>query len=175
MTVISEQYRQLNRQLHEEKDSYGAGHQTRQWYAMIDTLARKMGAVSVLDYGAGKGKFAQSFPQLMVEQYDPAIPGLDDPPEPCDFVICLDVLEHIEPELLDNVLDDIQRCTKKAVFLTVNMFPARKVLADGRNAHLIQKPVNWWIPKLMARWDMRNFGAQDHEFNFFGLAKKVAA
>lgn len=173
MTLISESYREQNRKLHEEKGSYGAGHQTRQWYQMIAHIAGKMNAVSILDYGAGKGMFAQAYPHLMVEQYDPAIPGFDTPPEPHDLVICLDVLEHIEPELLDNVLDDLQRCTKKAAFLTVNMWPARKVLPDGRNAHLIQKPVDWWIPKLIARWDMRNFGAQDHEFNFFGLAKKV--
>ena len=171
MTLISETYRAQNRMLHEERDSYGAGHQTRQWYSMIEVLARKMGAVSVLDYGAGKGNFAQAYPHLMVEQYDPAIPGLDSPPEPHDFVICLDVLEHIEPDLLDNVLDDIQRCAKKAVFLTVNMVPAGKFLPDGRNAHLIQKPPEWWLPRLMQRWDIRNYGGKSHEFNFFGIAK----
>lgn len=170
--TITPEYRDLNRKLHETNQGYGAGHQTRQWYPMIALLADKMKATSILDYGAGKGKFAEAYPHLMVIPYDPAIPGIDDPPEEHDFVVCLDVLEHIEPEHLDAVLDDIKRCAKRAVFLTVNMGPARKILADGRNAHLIQKPVDWWIPKLIARWDMRNFGAIDYEFNFFALAKR---
>jgi hypothetical protein len=30
--------------------------------------------------------------------------------------------------------------------------PAEKILPDGRNAHLIQEPITWWMPKLEARW-----------------------
>ena len=174
MNLISPEYRAMNRKMHEDRAAYGAGVATSHWYPMIAHLAQKMKAVSILDYGAGKGKFAEAYPHLMIDQYDPAIPGKDERPEPCDFLVCLDVLEHIEPELLDNVLDDIQHLAKRAVFLTVATRPAHKTLPDGRNAHLIQAKAEWWIPKLMARWEMRNFGAQDGEFNFFGLAKPQA-
>jgi hypothetical protein len=38
---------------------------------------------------------------LRIHHYDPAIPQWSAPPEPCRFVACIDVLEHIEPGLLD--------------------------------------------------------------------------
>lgn len=169
MSTISESYRALNRQLHETNDSYGAGHQTKQWYPLIAEFSRIMNASSILDYGSGKSRMGQALSQLMVIPYDPSVPGIDEPPEPHDVVVCLDVLEHIEPELLDNVLDDLRRCTIKGVFLTVNMMPAGKVLADGRNAHLIQQPIEWWLPKLMVRWDILGVTKRgDVEFVFTG-------
>jgi 2-polyprenyl-3-methyl-5-hydroxy-6-metoxy-1,4-benzoquinol methylase len=69
---------------------------------------------------------------------------MDAAPEPHDIVACTDVLEHIEPDCLDDVLKDIRRCTKKVAFLLIATRPAIKVLADGRNAHLIQQPYTWW-------------------------------
>jgi hypothetical protein len=53
------------------------------------------------------------------------------------MVACIDVLEHIEPKLLENVLDDLQRVTREIGFFTVSTVLAEKTLADGRNAHLI--------------------------------------
>jgi hypothetical protein len=34
------------------------------------------------------------------------------------------------------------------------MGPARKILADGRNAHLIQKPSSWWLGKLIQHFEI---------------------
>jgi hypothetical protein len=42
------------------------------------------------------------------------------------------------------VLNDIQRCVKKIGYFTIGIGPAKKILADGRNAHLIQKKPDWW-------------------------------
>ncbi len=106
--------------------------------------------------------------------YDPAIEGLDDEPEPADLVVCGDVLEHIEPECLDAVLDDLKRCTVKAIFLTVATRPAKKTLSDGRNAHLIQQPAEWWLPKIMQRWELQAFHATVGEFAVFATVKSVA-
>jgi hypothetical protein len=51
------------------------------------------------------------------------------------------------------VLDDLQTITKVG-FFTVHTGPAKKFLTDGRNAHLIQNPARWWLPKLCERWDI---------------------
>ena len=111
----------------------------------------------------------EALSHLMVIPYDPSIPGIDEPPEPHDMVVSLDVLEHIEPDCLDAVLDEIKRCALKAVFLTINMMPAAKTLADGRNAHLIQKPIEWWLPKLMDRWHLLGVTQRGYtEFVFTG-------
>ena len=171
---ISETYRELNRKLHADRRDYGSGDSTCQWYPLVSEYAQMIGAMSILDYGAGKAKMGQTLSHMMVIPYDPAVAGIDDTPDQHDLVVSLDVLEHIEPECLDVVLDDIKRCALKGVFLTVNMKPAIKTLADGRNAHLIQKPIEWWLPKLMERWDLLAVkqNGKGFDFLFTGLAKR---
>lgn len=173
MALISESYRALNAKLHEDRPDYGAGMSSRRWYQPVAEFARTLGASSVLDYGCGKGELGRALSGLLVIGYDPAIPGKDTPPLPADFVVCTDVLEHIEPECLDDVLDDLLRCAKKGIFLTVATGPASKVLADGRNAHILQQPAEWWIPKLMSRWEMQHFSNTKGEFVFIATARKA--
>jgi len=74
-----------------------------------------------------------------------------------DIIGIFDVLEHIEPALLDNVLDDLQRVTADVGVFTVHTGRAAKVLPDGRNAHLIQQPPAWWLPKFLERFELANF------------------
>ena len=64
------------------------------------------------------------------------------------------MLEHIEPELVDNVIAELASITTRLGFFTIHMGPAAKVLADGRNAHLIQKPSSWWLEKLIRHFDI---------------------
>lgn len=139
--LISESYRHLNGLLHRSNPSYGtSGHrylvpawQTIEHYETTD----------ILDYGCGKRTLEVAL-GFSIANYDPALEGWDKAPEPHDIVICTDVLEHIEPDCLEDVLKDIRRCTKKACFLVVATRAAEKTLADGRNAHLIQQPYDWW-------------------------------
>lgn len=167
--LITDEYRKLNNDLHETRPDYGAGAATKQWLPMISELANALSARSILDYGCGKGALAMSLSHYIVIGYDPAIPGKDMKPDPQDFVVCLDVLEHIEPECLDAVLDDLKRCATKGIFLSVSTRPAVKKLSDGRNAHLIQEDQNWWLPKIMERWNMRVFQATPSEFVVFAI------
>ena len=110
----------------------------------------------VLDYGCGRRTLEKQL-GFAIRNYDPCIPGLDEPAPPADVVVCTDVLEHIEPELLDNVLDDLQRVTIGVGVFTVHTGAAGKVLLDGRNAHLIQQPPSWWLPKFMERFELNTF------------------
>lgn len=143
--LISAEYRQLNEQLHKENLAYGVGGGKH-----ADTVLKMAESIkthSILDYGCGKGYLAKAIP-FPIWEWDPAIPGKDEPPRPADLVACTDVLEHVEPDKLNFVLDDIRRCTKQVAFLTIHTGPARKQLADGRNAHLIQKNKDWWKKQL---------------------------
>ena len=141
--LITENYLELNKQLHEINPAYGISGQ--KYVDEVLSLAEHIKPETILDYGCGKGTFKARFmfPDI-VKEYDPAIPGKDGPPEPADLVICTDVLEHIEPDCLDDVLADISRLTKKAAYLVVATYPARKTLPDGRNAHLIQRKSDFW-------------------------------
>jgi hypothetical protein len=144
--TITPEYAELNRRLHDKNVKYGSGAHRK-----VDAVLELMGehdAENVLDYGCGKGTLAAALPGIDIREYDPAIPGKDEAPQPADIVVCLDVLEHVEPDLLDNVLTDIQRLARKAVLLTIATRPSTQTLADGRNAHLIQEDAAWWRARL---------------------------
>lgn len=143
--LITDSYRALNARLHSDNLGYGVGGGKHA--ETVIKLADSIKTSSILDYGCGKGYLAKSIP-FPIWEYDPAIPGKDESPRPADLTICTDVLEHIEPEKLIFVLDDLRRCTKKVGYFVIHTGPASKTLADGRNTHLIQKNKNWWEKKL---------------------------
>jgi hypothetical protein len=59
-------------------------------------------------------------------------------------VVCTDVLEHIEPEHLAGVLEDLKRVIKLTGFFAIHTGQSCKTLADGRNTHLIQQDKEAW-------------------------------
>jgi hypothetical protein len=157
--LISEDYRKLQQALHRNPE-YGVA--SVQYAPLVAQVMEATGIAELLDYGAGKGRLSDTLHDMyenpiIVHHYDPAIPEWSSPPQPCRLVACIDVLEHIEPELLDNVLDDLKRVTAGMGVFTVHTGPAGKVLLDGRNAHLIQKPASWWIPKFLERFELNTF------------------
>lgn len=146
--LISEAYREQNRLLHERDPQYGAGGE--KWAPYIAKMVNEEGFYSVLDYGCGKGDLGRALKAAGIEiaEYDPAIPGKDKTPEPAELVVCTDVLEHIEPVHLNAFLRELRRLTKRRLFFNVATRPAAKTLPDGRNAHLIVKPADWWREKI---------------------------
>lgn len=135
-----------------------------------------MGVTHLLDYGCGAqvnlAKHLKLDHKVTYQAYDPGVPRYSKEALPAQMVACVDVLEHIEPDCLDNVLDDIARLAEGIVFLSIDTGPAMKVLSDGRNAHLIQEPISWWLPKIWARWDLQSLQAtSEHAFYLIGLAK----
>jgi hypothetical protein len=50
-------------------------------------------------------------------------------------------------------------------FITIHTGPAMKHLPDGRNAHLTQEPIEWWLPKLTDRFDIQTLQkVGDHNY-----------
>lgn len=155
-TLITEEYRRMQEELH-QNPNYGVA--SVQYAPIVAEVLKQTGATELLDYGAGKGRLGETLRTLLPEpplvyHYDPARPEWSSQPRPRAFVACIDVLEHIEPNLLDNVLDDLQRVTAGHGVFTVHTGPAVKILSDGRNAHLIQQQPAWWLPKFMQRFDL---------------------
>ena len=70
------------------------------------------------------------------------------PEAPADILLCLDVLEHIEMSSIDAVLRDIHSLTRQFCYLVIDLQPAVKQLADGRNAHILLAPPEWWISRV---------------------------
>lgn len=146
---ISNEYRKLNTELHTNSPDYGVSVRTLE-VAMepVSNLIAVTKAKTILDYGCGKGKFIEAlsrkWPEVEVRGYDPAIEKFSEEPSNCDVVISFDVLEHVEPECISQVIEHIANLTGIAAMLNVATKPAKKILADGRNAHLIVEPHSYW-------------------------------
>lgn len=171
MRLISEKYRETQAQLHRDP-TYGNASVT--YAPIVAGAANVFKPARLLDYGAGKQRLKKALEPRMAAfeyiPYEPSDPSCCEPPAPCEFVACVDVMEHIEPDLLDNVLDDLKRVIEKAGVITVSTVPAKRLLPDGRNAHLIVQPMEWWLPHFMARWNLYAF--QRLPFGFFVVVEK---
>lgn len=151
MKLISDYYIKQLETLHDNRKSFGTfgGRTTLE---EIRPLINKYQPQSFLDYGCGKGVLVK----LLNEQFGNCTgydPGYEEfkklPSEPAEMLICTDVLEHIEPEYLENVLKHIDGLFTKVAYLYIATSAAAKKLPDGRNAHLIVEEDNWWRPKLL--------------------------
>lgn len=143
--MITPEYRELNRQLH-ANNRYGvSGWWTRDIVRQISDWGR----LPILDYGCGKQTLSTTLGHAYkVTDYDPCIEGLDTPPEPHPVVVCGDVMEHVEPEFVDDVLKELRRLCTDVGFFVITFEASSRTLPDGRNAHLSQHPIDWWINKL---------------------------
>jgi hypothetical protein len=146
--LITDSYRRLNEALHSQ-GSYG--WKGDKWALRVQKLIARFRPASILDYGCGQGALGRALGRP-IQEYDPAVAGKQAKPIAADLVVCTDVLEHVEPACLDEVLDHLQMLTKVCLFAVVSTRPAKKFLADGRNAHLIVEPWAFWESKLAARW-----------------------
>lgn len=144
--LISATYRKLNADLHKENPAYGIS--VVKYVANIAQFGISLGAESVLDYGCGKGLLAENIGEhIVVREYDPAIEAKSAEPDSADLVVCVDVMEHIEPLCVDDVVKHLSSKALKGVFLTICIVPAKKTLADGRNAHISIHSAGWWLDK----------------------------
>ena len=145
--TYSEEYRQLLHKMHYDQNYFG-GSTLLNYLPDIKEYITRHDIVTILDYGCGKGR---KIPEQWnaVRLYDPGYqPYAKKPKTTFDLVISTDVLEHIETEYLDNVLEEIYGYAKKAVYLAISTVRANKALPDGRNAHLIVQPQDWWVKKI---------------------------
>jgi hypothetical protein len=143
--TITKEYIEQNKILHKTNPIYGVSVLNH-----LDTIKRLYDVTnskSLLDYGCGKGMLGKNL-DFPIWEYDPAIPGKETPPRCADLVVCIDVLEHVEPECLDAVIEDLARCVKQVGYFVVSTCPAIKTLPDGRNTHLIQQDKQWWVDRL---------------------------
>ena len=151
--MISDSYIQQLQALHADgKRRQGFGGKIKK-LGKFTSYMEEWKPSSLLDYGCGKGTILQhlknTYPDTNITDYDPAVSYFADMPEgKFDVVFSNDVLEHIEPEFVNDVLKHIDSLAEKYIWLRIDSMPARKILADGRNAHLIQKGENWWLRKI---------------------------
>lgn len=156
--LISDQYRAENYRQHTQSQGYG-----ERGYKHLDDVLhvlRRENCQSALDYGCGKAtlsKYARRVCEVPIANYDPAMPDYAAEPQPADLLICTDVLEHIEPLALQDVLEHMRGLCDKAFYFQIACRPAQRILSDGRNAHLLVQPPYFWFDTLRRSFDITEF------------------
>ena len=152
---LREDYRKLH-----EAGAFGSKTIAQPRFAEpISKLIESIGAESVLDFGAGDGsgwgasKLLKPVKERLGDKlvfYDPGVPAHDKLPDgKFDVVTCVDVIEHVPEDEVDEVLRDIFSRTRFMVILTFCPRGSRKKLpSSGADVHVTQKPRKWWESRI---------------------------
>jgi hypothetical protein len=123
-------------------------------------VCKVTGNHSVADIGCGTGRGGQRIHELTgcrVELFDFAENCLDKSvdlpftvadlthpiPTACDFAFCTDVMEHIPPEDIEAVLNNVLGCAAEA-FFQISLVPDHMGSEIGHPLHLTVRPFEWW-------------------------------
>ena len=129
----------------------------------IKRLIERSGALSVLDYGSGKGQqydlrnvklatgeVVESIVDYwgidFVHCYDPSYAKFSALPQGrFDGVVCTDVLEHCPEDDVQWIVTELFAYAEKFVYANVACYPAMKRLPTGENAHCTVRAPEWWL------------------------------
>ncbi len=156
MSLFSEQHIEQQKTIHEQCPAYG--NSALLFAPMVSELINANNVSKLLDYGAGQGAVPQNLEldhRVDVQLYDPAIEKFSAAPAAAEMVICLDVLDSVEPDCVEDVLDDLRELTEKMAFFSINTQKPSELELDDSVGHY--QPVEWWLPKLMARFELHYF------------------
>ena len=70
-----------------------------------------------------------------------------------DYGFCADVLEHIPPEKVAPVLENIARHIRKELFFQIETVPDNMGRLIGKKLHLTVQPLAWWHSELRKQWN----------------------
>lgn len=134
----------------------------------IATASPETGSI-IADIGCGTGRGTKAlsgmgtFRHILVdfagnsldgELVDAGIPFVKadlrrDLPLKADYVYCTDVLEHIEPDYVDQVLTNIKAIAPKA-FFQISLVEDSMGALIGHPLHLSVHPYEWWLDKFQS-------------------------
>lgn len=177
---------QLSQEFSEQNKTFTGKH-VYQSFAILRQIIEETGARTLLDYGCGKGRqFTDRNIQLYNSKDDEMLTtypswiealGADEyvgydpgwavyatlPTRQFDGVISTDALEHVPPDDMAWVIEELFSFARKFIFCSIACFPAKKVFSDGSNTHRSVKDPNWWVAFFAesgqrhphVRWDLR--------------------
>lgn len=69
-----------------------------------------------------------------------------------DWGFCSDVMEHVPPDRVDDVLATIRRTTRRATYFSISLRPDGCGVLIGEALHLTVQPLDWWTARLGRQW-----------------------
>ena len=158
MTDISDEYKNQIEILHSQnKMGKNSKRKIPKLFNMPEFL-EKYKPNSIIDYGCGSGGVVNHLSEkyTVVDGYDPCVEKYSTyPNKKYDVLISMDVLEHIEPDLLDKNLKSISKLFTKSAYLDIHTSASPTFLPDGRNAHLIQEQPDFWRKKILKNMNVK--------------------
>jgi trans-aconitate methyltransferase len=148
--MISDSYKKMLTDIH-DTSPFGKRSKIPKY---LKEFISQIAPTTMIDFGCGKGKLVQrlseEYPDIVVSGYDPGNKEFSDSMEEryADLIISTDVLEHVEPEHIDLTLKFLSS-KSKYIYHLIALSPAKLILPDGRNAHLIQESPEWWRNKFL--------------------------
>lgn len=166
-----------------EREKYSAVWNNPQYAVVSPGLRHLPGALEWMqpdagaeftDWGSGSGKasdslYEQGYKVRMVDIAANSYKGANDIPltiaslwelpddfGATDYGICCDVMEHLPPDRIDQVLSEIAKRTNKAVYFQIALFHDSTFTENGP-LHLSVFPVNWWKIKLLEHFRSAEF------------------
>jgi len=141
-------------------DQLSFDHKPNRWQDKVERLYHQTNSKSVIDYGCGIMASLSEFSDLPIINYDPGVPAYSQLPPPADLVVCLDVLEHVEPDCMEHVLNHVILLAQKALFVTISTQESTKLLPNGAPWHCFVRDKHWWREKLHSFTEEAAMGAR---------------
>ena len=173
--LISPEYRAQIEKYHNKRPWGGAIRGKAQ---MLNKYMIMSGAKSLLDYGCGRSDLKKelqatygNFPYILNE-YEPGIPELAGDPPVSDAVISRDVVEHVEPAKIDNVIKHIHDKCNMWTWHKICLRAATGAFPGGeQNLHLTIKPGFWWLQKFEPYFEFLETNINEGFCSFLGIKK----
>ena len=71
---------------------------------------------------------------------------------------------RFQPDFVYAVIADHAAITVRRGFFSIATGAVKNTLSDGRNAHLIQNPSSWWLPRLCTWFEISHLVKGAHGF-----------
>ena len=174
--MITDNYKQLLSKMHQQGKFNNGQNRVKEIISFIEMTGPK----TVIDYGCGNGsmivELGKLFKDITFFGYDPSNSLYETlPPVICDCLTSLDVFEHFEPEHLETTLQEIDLTFSRHAYIKIALYPAKKFLRDGRNAHLILEKPAWWREKILGNMSVELIEEVETERYYTLIAKKLNA
>lgn len=148
--MINKEYQNQIQELH----SKGKFNNGAKQFDIVEPFIKQYEPQNLIDFGCGKGALIatihEHYPSIDVFGYDPGNPDFNVMPDRTfDAIISTDAIEHIEPEHLADSLSVMGNKMERCGFFRIACHPAKKLLPDGRNCHLIVEEPTWWRQQIL--------------------------